>query len=204
MKHRFIILAVTVNLAAVAVVVLWLAWPLPHVVPPATLTLPYKEVCTNCGKELVFGEVFDDLDYGLLADVIEPPLWPRVFVLDWQAPYGPSPTCDSTSRWDGISFERLGEELRGLRRDTYDSFLDRNRTIAVHQRKSFTTRNGSIVRIGGSGSRNISPRAYTRAGFNKELTQALIYCEGSVGFYELWEKRDGRWILVSTLIAWIT
>lgn len=203
MTHKFVIIAVLVNLTAVAVVILWLSWPIPLVVPPRCLELPHKAVCKDCGRESVYGEVFDDLDYKLLADVIEPG-WPRGFVLDWQAPHGPGLTCNSASRWAEMPFARLGKELQGLQQDTYDSFIARNRTIAVHQRKSFTTRNGSTVRIAGPGSRNVSSQIYTRAGFNKDLTQALIYREGGCGCYELWERKDGRWVCILTFMTWIT
>jgi hypothetical protein len=184
----------------VAGVIIWMWMPFPHVEPPPIFTLPHTEVCSNCGVKSVYGEVFDDLDYELLSYAFAP-RWPRGDFIDWEAPSGPTSSHDS--KWSELTFDHLTKGLPKLQKDTFDSFLDRNKTIAVHQRRSFSARNGSNVRIAGPGSRNVMPWMYARAGFNTDRNQALIYRGTGCGSFSLWEKKDGKWTNVQFLTTWI-
>jgi hypothetical protein len=48
------------------------------------------------------------------------------------------------------------------------------------------------------------------AGFSRDGTHALLYAENhcgalcGIGLYYLFEKRDGRWVLAGTAVAWIS
>jgi len=166
-------------------------WSVPVVRSPRRLKLPHRDVCRTCGGTNIIGTTFDDWDYDLLADVLDGRDAGDDFIF-WVSPYGPG--AGHSRGWSEMTFECLRREMPRLREDTYDSFVERNRTAAAHFRPRLRTRSGRTVRVAGEGSRNIQPPCYTRAGFAADRSQALIYCGGgNAEVYSLWEKRDGKW-----------
>jgi hypothetical protein len=156
------------------------------------MQLPHYDVCSGCGGTNVIGVAFDAQDYDLLSAVLDAEKQSPVF-LHWTAPKGPG--AGHMGNWAGVAFSSLTDKMPHLRQETYDSFIKRNETMAVHFRAQFQTRGGQVVRIAGEGSRDVQPLYYyTRAGFSEDGTQALIYC----GTYTLWEKRGDEWILVES------
>jgi hypothetical protein len=87
-----------------------------------------------------------------------------------------------------------------LRQDTFDSFLERNKTAAAHFRDEFSTRHGRSVRIAGPGSRHVVPLHATRAGFSVDGEQAMVQTFGDFGdSYSVWEKKTNQWTRVAAV-----
>lgn len=160
----------------------------------------WSETNTACGLVFHFSHNFDNLDYSLIGQFIDQ-MPPSRIGLFYRAPYGPRPPCDSTWLKD-MPYEdlRSQKEMATIRRDTYDSFIARNRYIAVHTTNSFTTPAGHAVRILRKTRADTKTVTLTRVGFSSDGRQALI-CTESFGY--LYEKSADRWKRVGGVCRWV-
>ena len=160
----------------------------------------WSETNTACGLVFHFSHNFDNLDYSLIGQFIDE-MPPSRIGLFYRAPYGPAPPCDSAWSKD-MPYEdlRSQKEMATIRRDTYDSFIARNRYIAEHARSSFTTPAGHAVRILRKTRADTRTVTLTRVGFSSDGRQALI-CTESFGY--LYEKSGDRWKRVGDVCRWV-
>jgi len=164
----------------------------------------WSETNTVCGIVFQFSHNFDGLDYSLIGQFIDRMPPSRIGTLFYRSPYGPTPPCGSTWSKD-MPYEDLRSDkgMATIRRDTYDSFIARNRYIAEHATNSFTTPAGHAVRIIRKSSADPrTPRTLTltRVGISNDGRQALI-CTDSFAY--LYEKSGDRWKELGGVCRWV-
>ena len=159
----------------------------------------WNETDTNCGIVFHFSRSFDKADYEFFGNFIDE-LPSDVQSVYYRSPHGPQPECSATWSKD-MSYETLQKQIASIRRDTYDSFIVRNRYIAEHATNTFTTPTGrkiQIVRKTESGFR--SSLILARVGFSSDMRQALICTDSIVYLYEL---SGDRWKQIGKVVLWI-
>ena len=93
------------------------------------------------------------------------------------------------------------QEMPQLQDETYASFLERNKRIAVHRVKTFKNADGVTIRVSEQKQDGHSMRRYSRAGFNRDKTQVLIFT-GQLFF--LYEKKGNDMTEVARCVMWIS
>lgn len=158
----------------------------------------WTEKCTNCGTGFHISRSFDQSDYTFIGQFIDQ-LPSGVTSIFYRSPHGPQPACSATWSKD-MSYELLRKQTASLRKDTYDSFIARNRYIAEHATNSFTTPAGRKVRIIGETKADTWLLTLTRVGLSGDGRQALI-CTDSIVY--LYEQSGSRWKQVGKVVLWI-
>ena len=95
----------------------------------------------------------------------------------------------------------MKKKMPQLQDETYASFLERNNHIAVHKVKRFADVDGNPVRVSNKKEGGHSLGRYSRAGFNRDKTQVLLF-NGQV-FY-LYEKKGNQMRETGRCVMWIS
>lgn len=161
---------------------------------PEASSAALKAKCESCGAVLQYAGTFDELDYSLIASFCDGyKLQKRVF---WKAPHGPTPSCSSTYDSDP-RWEYLHGEMPALRRDTFESFKQRNTPLPAHQgSEDAAARHGIVIVRDDSDTCRL-----TRGGFSASRQQALIYSGG--GVMHLFERKGDQWQEADRCVLWI-
>ncbi len=160
-------------------------------------TMLSTESCPYCKRH--YSHCFDGSDYTFFGRFIDDLPKASVFVVYYRAPHGPTPSSSST--WTNeFRYDRLRESMITLRRETYESFVLRNRDIAEHGTNCFRTPAGATINIRKKPNRGERLLILARAGFSKDGRQALI-CTDSMSY--LYENASGKWKEVGKFVRWI-
>ena len=152
------------------------------------------EKCQSCGVIHQYASTFDDLDYSLIAGFCDEFGLKRQIY--WKAPHGPNPACSATYDSD-LSWEYLHSEMPKLKRDTFDSFRQRNRPIPTHRgTEDLAEGYGVSIVEDFQGAYQLS-----RGGFSGNQQQALIY-NGS-GMIYLFQRSGNKWQQIDSCVLWI-
>ena len=143
----------------------------------------FTEICKRCKKTVhKFSYSWTKKDYEFLTAVFPDETF-RI-----KSPYGPHPTCESTYERD-LSFKYLKEEMPLLKKETFESFLKKNKSIAVHSSGNLPIKTSKENGL-----------KLSRPGFSTDSKQVLI-CDGKgIGLYIF---KQGKWELEGSVILWI-
>ena len=165
----------------------------------APVTNEWTETCSSNGKTTFhYAYTFDADDYAILAVLLKGRT-DGVTYLPARAPHGPTPACDSHYSTNDLPF--LKKKMPQLQDETYSSFLERNRRIAVHEVKTFKDVDGVPIRILDKKPDGHSLGRRSRAGFNRDKTQVLIFT-GQLFF--LYEKKGNEMKEIGRCAMWIS
>jgi hypothetical protein len=165
----------------------------------ATDTNEWTEKCKSCGKTTYhYAYCFDADDYAILSILLRGRVDSKAY-LPARAPHGPDPGC--SSRYTTNSLPYLKQKMPQLQDETYASFLERNKRIAVHRVKTFKNADGVPIRVLDQKQDDHSMERHSRAGFNRDKTQVLIFT-GEL-FY-LYEKKGNDMTEVARCLMWIS
>jgi hypothetical protein len=91
--------------------------------------------------------------------------------------------------------------MPNLKDETYASFLDRNKCIAVHNIKQFKDANGRLVQVVDKMKKEQSPSQFSRAGFSKDGSQVLIF---NRQVFLLYQKVGGELTETGRCVMWVS
>lgn len=158
----------------------------------------WTEKCPSCGKStFLYAYTFDADDYAVLSVILKVRAHNGAY-LQARAPHGPTPACDSRFSTNDLPY--LSKKIPQLQYETYASFLERNNRIAVHRIKTLTCADGSTVRISEGKEDGNSLGRFSRAGFNYDKTQVLLFT-GQIFF--LYEKNGNELKEIGRCAMWI-
>jgi hypothetical protein len=166
--------------------------------PPTSLAArgPFTEKCPNCGLIFHYNDTFDSRDYSFFSSILG--VRKQDLELYYRAPHGPTPSCFSTWTKD-TPFLSLTKDLPALRRDTYNSFIERNAEIAQHTITDFRSSVGRTIHIVKQRSDH-APLSLSRLGFSRDGRQALLYRNSS---FLLYTRVGNEWEETSASLIWM-
>lgn len=168
------------------------------VLPEKAVSTEWTEKCPSCGKtSFHYAYTFDADDYAVLSLLLKGRT-NNSARLSARAPHGPDPACDS--RYSTNDLPYLKGKMPQLQDETYVSFLERNRRIAVHRVKAFMDIEGRPIRVSDQNQNDHSLWQRSRAGFNRDKTQVLLFT-GQIFF--LYEKKGNELKEIGRCAMWI-
>ncbi|SHI50566.1 hypothetical protein SAMN02745181_0275 [Rubritalea squalenifaciens DSM 18772] len=151
-----------------------------------------SERCKSCGTEHHYASSFDAQDYALIAGFCDAFKLKREVY--WKAPRH---SCSSKLATE-FPWETLRDKMPDLKRETYQSFLQRNEPVPMHRgSENMAAQHGITIKRSGSGLQHFS-----RGGFSKDGKQALI--DAGDGIIYLFEYLGQTWQQVDKVVIWIS